>query len=109
MSIMEKISAHHAAKQRKEHYIEAWDVTVYSNPITIKLFDVIDKLRQTHGTAESLARTIVLLAEDADGKKMFSKADIPKLVRIGDLKIIAEAVTALTTDAEVDVEELEQD
>ena len=107
--VMENVRAHFASKQRKEHFIEQWDVTVYASPLSIKRYDHIGKLRKEYPVAEALVRTLVFIAENEDGEKMFNKADISVLLRAGDLRAIASAVTALTADSETDIDTLESD
>jgi len=106
--VMSNVKAHFSEKVRSEIHIEEWDVTLYSDPITIKKFDVIDKIRKSYPTAEALIRTLVIVAKDEAGDYVFTKADIPQLLRASDLKVVANAVTILTSDSDNSVDDYEK-
>ena len=90
--------AHFSAKARITVEVPEWPVegggplVVHASPLTLAEKQRIDKYRETWGKMEALAYTLIIKAEDAEGKKLFSLDDKRSLMTQVDPDVLARVV-----------------
>lgn len=85
--------------QPRSLHVPEWDVTIYWKPITGKEQEKIARAIKAKGSgsdAEYVYRLLIEKAEDEEGEKLFSIAEIEELKTGYDAMVIARIVQAMT-------------
>jgi len=111
-TILSEMANHFKAKKVKTTTVPEWgDVTIYANPVSVMDAQRIAGFqdRPTSQIGEAAIDTLILLARNKDGKKLFTKAHKPKMLRSSDFSILARVVAALVEDIGTEVDDLQSD
>ena len=103
MSAIDKVGEYFDNQDRGHIHVEEWDLDIYWSPMTIGEIGRIERISKGNN-AQILIECLVLKAEDADGKKLFTLEDKAKLKRKGDPGIMGRIVQQIAPDLEDDPE-----
>lgn len=92
-SLLDRISAHFDTLDAKVIDVPEWDVQIHATPVSIEERDRI--YGQKLGDFATLVETIIIKATDADGKRLFTIADRPKLLRRADPMVVVRVAGAI--------------
>ncbi len=91
--------AHFSAKDRLAIEVPEWKadgtegpLVIHASPITLAERQKIDNYRERWGSMEGLAYTLILKAEDGDGKKLFTLDDKRTLMTQVDPEVLGRVV-----------------
>jgi hypothetical protein len=104
MTLLDKLRER-ASHNLSKIYVEEWDETIYTTPLTC---GEMTKLQKKHGdfftkqTGEAMADLIILKALDADGNRMMTSEHKPLLMRerITVITSVAWAIVGSQTEGE---------
>lgn len=79
MNILDKATAHFDSLGIKKIKIPEWDSVIYATPFTLNEKRKLVKFSNGND-AEFMIRTLIMKAQDKDGKKVFELLDKPSLM-----------------------------
>jgi hypothetical protein len=98
--LLSRITAHRAETARlREIEGPEWGTTIYCRAPNIIEAAEIDRVRREEGEAAAAVRALVLLARDADGQPLLSRAAEAQLLREADASVIFRVVGLMLDDA----------
>lgn len=109
MAAIDFARAHFSAKARIRIEVPEWAVegggplVIHASPLTLAEKQKIDVYRERWGNMEGLAYTLILKAEDAEGKKLFTLDDKRALMTQVDPDVLARVVLAIVVPATPEV------
>lgn len=108
MSAIEQIKAHFSSQAVRTIEVPEWagvdgqPMVIYARPLTLSEKQRLRSLAQTGGEMEILVNTLILKAEDGEGKKLFTVADKHDLMNKADPDVVARVVMQITRPRGVD-------
>lgn len=104
--LIDRISAHFESLGSRSREIPEWDLTVHWTPVTIAERNQIYKDNASANDYETVVNIIIVKATDAEGKKLFTIADKPKLIRRADSSLLTDLAAAIMDNSAPKAEEL---
>lgn len=89
-NVMDRIRAHFDAPGRRSFEVPEWDLTIYTDPLTVRERSQIFKAAD-QGGLEYQVETLILKAKDADGKPIFGPHDRITLLSKADPAVVERA------------------
>ena len=106
-SILDQAEEQFSSIKRKTIEVPEWETTIYAKPLTLnekrKLYRNLGS--KSDDISLMMVESVILKAEDKDGKKMFSAQDILGFKTKADTNIIAEVSTKIMGTDNKDLED----
>ena len=104
MSAIDKVTAHYDSLGTIETHVPEWDMTIYSQPVTLHNRSRIAKASGGTDT-EYVIRALIELACDENGDKLYSIGDLQVLRTKADAQVIERVVVQMTRTPSVEEQE----
>ena len=89
MSALDNVTAHwESVSGLRAMDVPEWGMTIHFRPPNVREAVQIERELQRGGNVSAALMTLVVLARDADGKRLFSDADRAELERKADASVI---------------------
>ncbi len=95
MSAIDKVTAHYDSLGTIKTHVPEWDITIYSQPITLHNRSRIAKATGDSDTDFAI-RALIELACDKDGNKLYSLENLQALRTKADAQVLERVVVQMT-------------
>ena len=103
-SLKGRIEEHYRSLGRIKVEVPEWEVTLYADPINLEQKSRMYAWNTTPGEKRlvSFAKTVIMLAQNEDGSKVFSDSDLDMLAHRSDPDVVSRVSNELSRVPEVE-------